>query len=181
MPTPATFSPLQKILHWITALFVIALIPLGFLMVDRYDTHDFDAITTALYDSHKLMGFLVLWLTLARLGIRLLRGVPAPEAGLSPPLRMAARATHLALYGLLLVVPVLGWIGAAAYDLRDVFGLFSLPAIVPVNKDFAGAILEWHAPAAIILGVLAALHFGAALFHRFVRKDAVLQRMLPRR
>ncbi|MFO1189639.1 MAG: cytochrome b [Alphaproteobacteria bacterium] len=181
MDKPATYSPLQKVLHWLTAILVIILIPLGIKMVERYNAVDFDAVTTRLYNSHKLLGALVLFITALRLIVRLTRGVPAPERSLGPMLRLAATSTHLALYGLLIIVPILGWVGAAAYDLRSLpFGL-SLPAIVAPDKDLAGSVVVWHAVGAITLGGLALLHFGAGLMHFFVRKDGVLQRMLPGR
>lgn len=181
MGHPTTYSALQKALHWVTAIFVIILIPLGIKMVERYDEFDFDAITTQMYNNHKLLGGLVLAITVLRLVVRLTRGVPAAEPSLRKELRVAARTTHLMLYGLLITVPILGWIGAAAYDLLTLpFGL-SLPAIVAPDKDLAGAVLTWHAIGAISLGALAVLHVGAAMMHFFVRKDGVLQRMLPGR
>jgi len=181
MDKPATYSPLQKIFHWLTVILVIVQIPLGIVMVERYNRVDFDAITTMLYNNHKLLGVLVLVITAARLAVRLTRGVPAPEPSLGPTLRLAATTTHLALYGFLIVVPILGWIGAAAYDLRALPGGLALPAIVAPDKDLAGSVLVWHAVGAITLAGLALAHFGAALMHFFVRKDGVLQRMLPGR
>ncbi len=179
MTGPTSYSPLQRALHWTVALIVLAMIPLGLYMVRRYVETNFDAATQELYDAHKLFGFLLLWLVVVRIGVRVLRGAPPPPATLNPLQRTAAAATHAGLYLLLIVVPMLGWIGASAYDIRSVLGGFSLPKIAAHNEDFAYRILWWHGWVAIALGVVAALHIGAALFHRFVLKDGVFQRMWP--
>lgn len=177
MARPANYSPLQRWLHWVSALIVILLIPMGLYMVSRYNAVDFDPLTTWLFDSHKLAGLIMLGLVLARLGVRLTRGVPAPAATLSKAQRFAAHAVHLALYGFLLAMPVLGWIGASAYELNTLPGGLTLPAIVGPDKDLAGRVLYWHYIGGLALAGLVVLHLGAALYHRFVLKDEVYRRM----
>ena len=181
MTASGSYSPAQKVLHWATALAVLVMIPLGLYMVWRYGATDFDAVTVRLFDIHKLIGFILLWLVAARLGLRLARGVPPAPSGLHPLQRIAADMTHRALYVLLFVVPVLGWMGASAYDLRSLPGGFALPEIVAHNPDLAGRIMWWHLWTAILLGALAAMHIGAALLHLVFFKDGVFQRMWPSR
>jgi cytochrome b561 len=173
------YSPLQKILHWTTALIVLAMIPMGFYMVWRYFATDNDAITVTLFNSHKLAGFLLLWLVLARLVTRIVVGTPPPPATLSKPQRVAAEATHGLIYVLLLAVPVAGWAGASAYGLLDLPGGLNLPEIVGRNDDLAGRILWWHGWGGIALAVLVGLHISAALLHRVYFKDGVFERMWP--
>ena len=60
----------------------------------------------------------------------------------------------------------------------EIFGLFSLPAIAH-KSDLANQVFAFHKAAAWVLIALVALHVSAALFHYFIRKDGVLQRMLP--
>jgi cytochrome b561 len=179
MSAPDRYSSLQKTLHWTIALIVAVMIPLGFYMLWRYGATDFDAVTVQLFDAHKLLGFILLSLVVVRASVRLLRGVPPLPATISPFQRIAANVTHRSIYLLLFIVPLLGWVGASAYDLRSLPGGLALPEILPVDKDLGGRIMWWHGWAAIVLGLLVALHIGAALLHLVVLRDGVFQRMWP--
>lgn len=176
---PARYGFTARLLHWTVAIFVICLIPLGLYMVARGEATNFDALTGSLYSLHKLLGFLVLWLIVMRVLVRLRRGAPPPVATLTPVERLVSGAVHAGLYLLLLVVPLLGWAGVSAYPALDVFGLFNLPAILPPDEPLANRILGLHGLLAQLLGLLALLHIAAALFHRFVKRDGVMRRMWP--
>ena len=134
METSRSYSPLQRMLHWITALVVIIMIPVGLYMVNRGKWSNFDALTNTLYSWHKLIGFCLLWLIVVRIIVRLMRGAP-PPVPLHPLQRLASEATHLGLYGLLILVPILGWTGVSAYGARGTPLGFSLPEIIPENGD----------------------------------------------
>lgn len=175
-----TYSPTARRLHWWTVAFLIVQIPLGFAMAYRgNDLNIWDGLTNTLYSSHKLIGVLFLLLILARLIYRFTHGAPADEPTLNTFEKVASHATHWGLYALLLVVPIIGWLGVSYYDARDVFGIFSIPAVTAKDTDFAARVLTWHKYAAIAILVLAAMHIGAALMHYIVKKDGVLARMLP--
>lgn len=167
-------------MHWITAAAVIVMVPAGLAMTYRGDTLNiWDATTNAMYSAHKLFGFLVLWLVAGRLAYRLLRGAPPDEPTLTPLQKAGSHLVHWLLYGLLLVVPLLGWIGVSLYPSLTVFGLFDLPALTAPNQQRAEAVLEIHGKLAIAMALLACAHIGAALYHHFIRRDGVLRRMLP--
>ena len=173
------FPPLQRMLHWLTVLLVVPMVPMGFYMVYRYGATDFDATTKLIFKVHELIGFLLLWIVVARIVLRFAQGVPPPVPTLTAFERLAAALTHWGIYALLIVIPVIGWIGASAYELLELpFGL-KLPAIAAKDGDYAGWILGWHRRAAVVVSILAGLHIAAALMHRFVKKDGVLQRMWP--
>ncbi|HXF53562.1 MAG TPA: cytochrome b/b6 domain-containing protein, partial [Hyphomicrobiaceae bacterium] len=104
---------------------------------------------------------------------------PADEPTLEPWQKVVSKLNHWAMYILLLVVPLLGWFGVQLYPALDVFGLFSLPAVVSPDQATAESVLAIHKTLALVLVGLIALHVGAALYHYFVRKDGVLQRMIP--
>lgn len=176
---PARYGFTARLLHWVIAAFVVCMIPLGLYMVARGETTNFDAVTGSLYSLHKLLGFLVLWLIVLRVLVRLRRGAPPPVATLTPFERMASHAVHAALYLLLLVVPLLGWAGISAYPALNVFELFDLPAILSPDEGLAKRILGLHGLLAQLLGLLAALHIAAALRHRFIKRDGVMRRMWP--
>ena len=176
---PARYAPAARLLHWVVALLVIGLIPLGLYMVARGEATGFDALTGSLYSLHKLVGFLVLWLMVLRVLVRLRRRAPAPLASLTLFERVGSVTVHAALYLLLLVVPLLGWAGTSAYPALDVFGLFNLPALLPPDEALAKRILGIHGLLAQLLGVLALGHIAAALYHRFLKRDGVMARMWP--
>jgi cytochrome b561 len=164
--------------HWLTFLLVAILVPVGLVMADRAERNLFDALTNSLFSTHKLIGFTLLWIVVLRLAYRLLAGAPQPEAGLPPWQAGVSHAVHWGLYALLLIIPLLGWLGISMYPALDIFGLFNLPAIAQ-KSDLANQVLDVHKAAAWVLITLAGLHISAALFHYSIRKDGVLQRMLP--
>jgi cytochrome b561 len=89
-----------------------------------------------------------------------------------------ARANHLLLYVLMVVVPVLGWANASARNWS--VGLtpwFALPSIMTAGAKIGPLVGDIHGWLAEGLAVLAGLHVLAGLFHHFVRKDETLRRM----
>lgn len=181
MATPNSYSSLQKFLHWTIALLVLGMLAAGLYMVYRGNATNFDALTNTIYTWHKTTGIVVLCLVALRVVVRLARGVPPPEPSLNILQRVAAEATHLGIYMLLILIPVLGWVGVSAYGAREVVGGLSLPELVGKNEDLAARILSFHGWAAYALGALVAAHIGAALLHRFILRDGVFQRMWPSR
>jgi cytochrome b561 len=93
----------------------------------------------------------------------------------------SARAVHWLFYALLIVLPIVGWINASwrGYSVTP-FGLFELPKLVATHADGWGWTGDVHAALSnYLLLALVGLHVLAALYHQFIRRDAVLQRMLP--
>lgn len=176
---PAGYSGTQKLLHWVVALLVFALIPVGFYMVRRGALTNFDAMTNELYTAHKTFGIIVLALMVARIIVRIHAGSPAPEPSLNRFQVIVSEAVHGLIYLALLAVPLLGWLGVSAYGARGILGGFQLPALLGKDTLLGEAILKYHGYAAIVLVLLIGAHVGAALFHRIILKDGVLRRMLP--
>jgi cytochrome b561 len=165
-------------LHWVTFLLVAILVPVGLIMADRAEHNIWDSLTNSLFSTHKLIGFALLWIVALRFAYRLLSGAPQPEPGLPSWQTAMSRAVHWALYVLLLAIPLLGWLGVSMFPALEIFGLFSLPAIAQ-KSELANQVFTVHKAAAWVLIALVALHVSAAFFHYFIRKDGVLQRMLP--
>lgn len=177
---PQTYSTGARHFHWWTFAFVTVQFILGFGMLVRASWLDiWDFLTNTMYSAHKLLGMLILLLVIARLVYRLRRGAPDHEPSLEPWHRAVSHATHWSIYGLLILVPLLGWFGVQLYPALDVFGLFSLPAAVGPDKDASRTVLWLHSLTAFALAALLAMHVGAALFHHFIRQDGVLTRMVP--
>lgn len=176
----AAYSAAARRFHWITVAAVLVMVPLGLGMTYRGNTLDiWDGLTNGLYSAHKLLGFLVLWLSAGRLIYRLVRGAPPDEPTLEWWHKAASRLVHWALYGLLLVVPLLGWIGVSLFPALTIFDLFNLPALASPDEEAAKRVLALHGWLAILLVLTIAGHVGAALYHHFIRKDGVMRRMLP--
>lgn len=177
---PPVYSAVARRLHWITAAAVLVMIPLGLGMAYRGNTLNlWDGLTNALYSSHKLIGFMVLWLSAGRLAYRLFHGAPPDEPTLEWWQKAGSHILHWALYGLLLAVPLLGWIGVSLYPSLTIFGLFDLPALARPSEGAAKRVLALHGWLAVALALAVAGHIGAALFHHVIRRDGVLRRMLP--
>ncbi|HEX2336883.1 MAG TPA: cytochrome b [Hyphomicrobiaceae bacterium] len=172
-----TYSKTARRLHWWTVALIAIQAPLGFGMVYRGGTLNiWDAITNTLYNAHKLIGIVIFFLVLARLAYRLTQGAPADEPTIEWWQKAAAHATHWSLYLLLLLVPIAGYLGISLYPALDVFGI-PLPSIAPANQAAAERVFFLHWIGAVLIILLVSAHVGAALFHYFIRKDGVLQRM----
>lgn len=182
MPTLATaetaYSPLAKLLHWLTVVMVFPLFFVGLAMKDRAEANNFDATTNQMYSMHKLMGFILLWLILARSVYKLTKGSPPPVPTLTPFERIASAATHHLLYVLLLLVPLLGWAGVSAFPALTIFNAFSLPAILPPNEELAKTIFRFHGLFAKLMMLLVLAHIGAAFMHGVIKRDGVMNRMI---
>lgn len=99
--------------------------------------------------------------------------MPKPLIGIS-------HLVHWSIYALLILVPVMGYRAISYGRYLDVFSI-SLPAVTEKNEDMSKEIFEWHERAAFVLLALVSLHIAAAIYHRFIRRDRVVERMLPKR
>jgi len=172
----ARHPALSIALHWLSALAVTAAFAVAWTRAALDEPHP----RATLMAIHQFAGLLVLALLVARIGARLATWRSRPVEPLPPLMRWAALATHLALYALLLAMPLLGWAltNAHGHDVR-LPGLPPLPAFVEADTDLADTLETWHVGLSwTLLGFIGA-HALAALFHHFVRKDGVLRSMLP--
>ena len=103
---------------------------------------------------------------------------PPPDS-LPPMLSTVSRLTHFLLYTALIVVPLLGWDNASSRSWKvKLFGTIDLPALTPTGSALGPAMGDAHRALVWALLALICAHIGAALFHAFVRKDGVVQRMI---
>jgi cytochrome b561 len=170
---PAT----SKLLHWLVAACVLVTVPVAIAMdrVGQGPTQD------SLYNLHKSLGVLILALMVLRLINRLVAGALAPEAEIEPWQRAVSSIVHTSLYVLLLAMPIVGYIANSAYGASTpFFGLFELPSIVGKNEELATRLFTLHRWVGWLVILLVLMHISAALYHHFIRRDAVLKRMLPR-
>jgi cytochrome b561 len=176
--TSAAYTSTQKLLHW--ALFVLVL----FLYALTYGEDLLprgDPTVDAIWRLHISFGLLLAGLLLWRVVLRGLRGSPGLPDEMSAPERAAAKIGHFVLYALLIAIPVLGilltWFRG---DALSFFGLLTVPAPFAPDRTTARTIRELHSLCANGILIAAGLHAAAALYHHFVRRDAILTRMLPK-
>jgi cytochrome b561 len=172
---PAAYSLTARTLHWITAALVLTTIPIGIVMANEGP----GPLQDFLYNVHRSIGTVIIPLVILRLGYRLTHA-PLPLPDDIPPIQQrAARATHWALYALLLIQPFVGWVATSAYGAPImVFGMFQLPPIWPQDQPFSERLFLVHQVLGLAIACLAIVHISAALYHHFVRKDQVLERMI---
>ena len=180
--TPARYSLIAIVLHWLLAFLLAALFALGLYMADL----PFSPQRLKLYNWHKWAGVVVLTLSFLRLVWRLTHRppeLPAPVAAAMPAWQhWAHHGTHYALYALFFAVPLLGWAYSSAAGFPIVvFGVLPLPDFMPVDKALAELIKPWHGYAAYAMAALVVLHVAAALKHQLIDRDGLLARMLPGR
>jgi cytochrome b561 len=171
-----TYSSAAKWLHWL----IVALLVAQFIFAWTMPHIRRDTPVTTLIGLHFSFGVLILALAAVRLMVRLTHGEPAPEDGLPPWQQRSARMMHWLLYGLLFLLPVLGWIDASWHGMPIVMFGLALPKLVATRASLWGWTGDVHSLLAnyVLLG-LVGLHVAAALYHYFIRRDGVLQRMLP--
>jgi cytochrome b561 len=169
------YSWTARALHWITAVLVLTMLPLGVVIANKWAGSWQDW----LYNLHRSIGTVLMLVILLRLGYRLThQPLPLPD---EIPLaqRRAAPVLHWTLYTLLVIQPLVGWAGSSAFPAPViVFGLFQLPMIAPANRALSDQLLFVHRSIGLTIACLVAVHIAAAIYHHFVRKDRVLMRMI---
>ena len=174
---PSSYTGTAKVLHWLIVVLLIAQFIFAWTMphIGR------NTPVSTLISLHFTFGIIILAVAIVRLVWRATHAQPAPEDGLPPWQIQSARAVHWLLYALLFVVPILGWLNASWRGMPIVvFGL-ELPKLIATRAAGWG----WTGNVHVLLAeygmlTLVGLHVAAALYHYFIKRDGVLQRMLPR-
>jgi cytochrome b561 len=169
------FTVLQRLLHWVMAICILAMLFIGVGMVSTVMPKYIPLLAT-----HKTLGVTILVLALIRLGVRARYGAPSLPADLPEPMKLAAHLSHYALYALMIGMPLIGWamMSAAAYPVV-LYGNIRLPAIVPPSDALHTLLWNAHFYLAFAFFALVLLHLAAALFHALVRRDGVFESMAP--
>jgi len=169
----ARFSAPSRVIHWLMAVMIIAMLCIGVGMVasvsERYKV---------LVSIHKPLGIAILILVVIRFLNRRINPPPALPDSLPPVQRVAAIASHVLLYVLMFITPLVGWgmLSAARYPII-LYGGLHLPSILPHDLALYALLRQLHTYLAYMLFALILAHFGAALFHGLIRRDGVLASM----
>jgi len=184
MSTTQRYDNVAMSLHWLSAVAVVALFGIGWVMTDLKPG---SPLQFSLYQAHKSIGMTVLVLTILRLGWRAFHRAPALPDQMPVWEQRLAHLGHFGLYGLLAAMPLVGWaiVSTSRFNLPTVlFGLIPLPHLTFLmeigDREFLHkAFEEMHEAGSLLMLVLLVAHVIAALRHQYILKDGVLGRMVP--
>jgi len=175
MPTPRRqFAAFSRLLHWTMAAMVLTMLGIGVAMVTSLAHYH------GLVSIHRPLGIAILLLIIVRFVNRQLTSLPSFPVTMSRGERLAATASELAMYGLMFVLPLVGWgmLSAARYPIV-LFGSLHLPFILPHDVMLYAVLRKAHTILAYLFFLLFIAHFGAILFHTLIVRDGMVKRMAP--
>ncbi len=163
--------------HWVTAALVAVIIVVGLWIA--YFRPEEEAFKLRLYNIHESLGVIVWVLTLMRLAYRRRHPPPPLPADTPAAIRVAAHTSHIALYVLLLTLPVIGFLATNAWGFPlSIFGVLPLPSPVGKDEALAKVLSAAHRIGALSIIALIGAHVAGVLYHTFIRRDGLLRRML---
>jgi cytochrome b561 len=170
--TPARFALLSRILHWLMAAMLLAMLFIGVTMVASLGNYH------RLVAIHRPLGILILIMAAVRLINRICTKPPAFPATMSPQERIIASASERLLYMLMFALPLVGWgmLSAGHYPIV-MFGPVHLPAILPADPALYAVLRTTHTLLAYLLFLTFIAHLNAVLFHTLIIRDRLLDRM----
>jgi len=168
---PKKYHPAWVAIHWLTALLVFMMLGVGKVVMPGIDPTD--PQKPMMLQSHAFIGGAIAVLLIIRLVLLFTTKRPAPADAGSPALNFIGKATHILLYAFMIGM-VLSGLG--------LFQMANLPAVfsraIPYPANFFDYLPRaGHGLTSWLLLGLVALHFGAAMFHQFIKKDNLLARM----
>ena len=168
------FPLFSRALHWLMAALIIAMLFIGVSMVTSLGHYH------ALVPVHRVLGILILMLAIVRIVNRRLNPPPPLPPTLSRIQKVAAKASHILLYTLMVMLPLVGWgmLSAARYPVEMV-GSLVLPPILPHDPMLYALLRRLHTVLAYILFATVLVHLGAALLHWLILRDGVFTSMMP--
>ncbi|HEX9170910.1 MAG TPA: cytochrome b [Roseiarcus sp.] len=171
------YHPGLRFLHWLMAALIFIALPLGVWasLLSRGPQR------SEILFVHKSIGMTILCLVALRIVWRLVAGAPPYAELLGRLTHAAAHSAHMALYALMIAMPVSGYLlsNGSGADIPW-FGLFSFPALLPKDESLRVAGSWGHYVFAWTIAFVLAAHLGAVVWHVAIKRDSVLTRMWPR-
>jgi cytochrome b561 len=176
LPVVQPYPALVRGVHWITLLLIAGAFVLIFWATSMPFTPEGDSLT----NWHRTLGITIWLLAVPRLVWRLVHGAPPPDPSLPAWQERLALLTHWALYVLLVLQPILGYLDSNLWGVDVLlFDRIKLPALIGEMKPLNEYIDAVHVYAGWLMLLLIGMHSAAALYHHFWRRDNVMRRMLP--
>jgi len=171
-PSPTQFALFSRILHWLMAAMLLAMIFIGVAMVASLGNYRW------LVAIHRPLGILIFVLAIVRLVNRILITLPPFPPTMSQLERRIASWSEKLMYALMLTLPLVGWgmLSAGHYPIV-MFGAVHLPPILPPNPQIYAILRPTHTILAYLLFATFLAHLGGVLFHTLIIRDRLLDRM----
>lgn len=167
------YGGVAKFFHWAIFILMLGMMAFGYLMGNIPDSYRGVA-----YNTHKLIGLLILSLMVLRAWWALINIKPQ-SAHVTFLGRFSERTVHLFLYAFIIAMPLAGWIGSSAAGRAPHLGEIMLSLPIDKNKALVEQAFNVHANLALIIIFLVNLHILAVLYHFFIKKERTLRRMMP--
>ena len=167
------FAFFSRVLHWTMAAMVVTMLCIGVSMVASLGNYHL------LLSIHRPLGIAILILVIVRFVNRLLNPPPPFPTTMSRLEQLAATASEFTMYGLMFILPLIGWgmLSAARYPIV-LFGSIRLPFILPHNLVLYAVLRQAHTILAYLFFLMFIAHFGAILYHTLIIRDGMLKRMI---
>src|SRR5260221_10456981 len=172
-PKPRTqFAIQSRILHWLMAAMLLAMLYIGGTMVAWLGDYD------VLVACHRPLGIMILILAAIRFVSRICTKLPPFPPTMSRRERFLASSSEKMLYALMFALPLVGWgmLSAGHYPIV-MFGPVHLPPILPANPTLYAVLRQSHTILAFLLFATFLAHLSAVLFHTLIVRDRLLDRM----
>lgn len=171
------YGPVARAVHWAVAALAVIVVALGLAIPGTLrDSMSRDVLLLL----HRSTGLLILGLMIFRIVWRWRHPAPPLPADFPRIEAWAAHADHALLYVLFLVMPLSGYLNAAAAGHAvSVFGLFAIPPLIGADLRLSQAAIAVHLAGQFAMYALVGVHVAAALMHRLVKRNRIFDRMLP--
>ena len=169
---PTRFALRSRILHWLMAAMILAMLFIGVSMVASLSWYH------TLLAIHRPLGILVLIFAVIRIINRIFSTLPPFPPTMSQAERKIASASEKLMYTLMILMPLIGWgmLSAGSYPIV-MWGPLHLPPILPARPMLFAVLRESHTILAYLFFLTFLAHFSAVMFHTFVIRDGLLNRM----
>lgn len=169
--TPNRYHPALVSIHWLMALLVFIMLGVGKFVMPGVDPTA--PQKPMMLQTHAYIGGAIAVLLIVRLVLRFTVKRPTPADAGNAFLNFVAKAVHFLLYFFLLGMAVSG---------LGLFQMANLPAVFSGAAPYPANFFDYlprmgHGLTSWLLLAIIALHFGAAMFHQFIKKDNLLARM----
>lgn len=177
MSAAAGYGTVHRLFHWLSALLILATIPVGLAMTSE----GFGGVRDALYVAHKSLGVVILAVLALRVAWRAIAPRPPELPESVPPLqRRLAKRTHTGLYVLVAVMGVTGYLRVVAGDFPvEILDALGIPPLISDAPSLSRWLSVVHKVGAYLLVAGIAGHVAAAAHHALILRDGVIRRMWP--